>query len=241
MKTLFTFLIILAGTLGGFSQSLTLTKNGNPVANGATIDISGHIDSLIIIYLTVHNTGSTALDVKVRKDNISVLTGTIDTYCFAGQCYGGSTPVSIAGVQIAPGGYDTTFSGDYYPLGQTGLSIFRYTFFDVNNPDDTISVTVRYSAALNVPSVDPVVAQLSNVYPNPASEKVFFDYNAALSSGSRILVIRDMAGRAVRESDLPDQQGTLEMDVRELETGVYFYSLIQNGTVLMTRKLVIKR
>ncbi|MFO7723457.1 MAG: T9SS type A sorting domain-containing protein [Bacteroidales bacterium] len=241
MKTLITLLFLLASFLPGFSQSLTLTHYGTPIANGSTLDISGSVDSLLIVYLKVHNTGSAILDVKVRKDDISVVAGTMDTYCFAGQCYGGSTPVSLAGVQIAPGTYDTTFSGDYYPLGQTGVSIFRYTFFDVNNQNDTVSVTVRYSATLNVPSVDPVMAQLSNVYPNPANDKLFFDYNPSAVADPRTLVIRDMAGRKVRESELPNQQGTLEMDVTEMESGVYFYSLLQNNKVILTRKLVIKR
>lgn len=241
MKTFFTLFFLVASFLPGFSQSLTLSHNGTPVTNGSTLDVSGSIDSLLIVYLKVHNAGSSTLDVKVRKADISVVPGTMDTYCFAGQCYGTSTPVSLAGVQIAPGMYDTTFSGDYYPLGQSGVSIFRYTFFDVNNQNDTVSVTVRYSATLNVPAVESVVAHLSNVYPNPANDKVFFDFNSSSSAGIRTLVIRDMAGRMVRESELPNQQGTLEMDVREMESGIYFYSLLQNNKVLLTRKLVIKR
>jgi hypothetical protein len=241
MKALFTLLFILAGILTGFSQSLTLSHNGTPVTNGSTIDVSGSVDSMIIVHLKVHNTGSSILTVKVRKEDIYVLPGTTDTYCFAGQCYGGSTPVSPFSVLIAPGTYDTTFSGDYYPSGQIGVSTFRYTFFDVNNLNDTVSVTVRYSAALSAPSADPLLSHVSNVYPNPAIDKIFFDYNPSGSTGLRTLIIRDMAGRKVSESDIPNQQGTLEMDVREMESGVYFYSMLQNGKVLLTRKLVIKR
>lgn len=238
--TLLSFLLFTLPIIA-FSQNLTLSWHDGVVPNGSILDVSGRIDTVIVAEVLVHNEGLSTIEVKVRKENIHLVPGAMDTYCFASQCYGSEVPVSVHSVHIDPGMYDSTFYGDYYPLGNEGTSIFRYTFFNVADTTDTVSVTIRYSGTLNVPVIDKPAPGVSNAYPNPASDRVSFDYFPVNSEGTRLMVIRDMAGRLVRESIIPSDGGTLEIDLSDIENGIYFYSLIQGNKLVLTRKLVVKK
>lgn len=241
-KLLLVGFLMVTGLCFGYAQNISLTSKGVAVANGSTIDYSGHVDSMIVAYIDVTNVGSAPIEIKVAKYDVFLLPGSMDTYCFAGSCYGGSTPVSTQSVVLNPAATDNSFSGDYYPLGNVGVSSIRYVFFNVADPNDTVSVTIRYSGALSVNRPVEPLAGVSNPYPNPASDRVFFDYSPAGDSGaSRMLILRDMTGRVVREVTIPAGQGTIELDVSSVDSGIHFYSIMQGQQVLLTRKLVIKR
>jgi hypothetical protein len=224
------------------AQNLTVTHDGNPVLNGSTIDLSGHIDSTLIVEARVYNTGGAAVEVKLRKEEISAVSGSMNTFCFAGNCYGGSTTVSLTSANIPAGGFDSTFSADYYPLSNSGTTIIRYTFFNINNSNDTISFTVRFTGTLGLPTIPGfTLPALSQAYPNPATDKVSFQYTNPLEGNTLLLVIRDFTGRTIRETRIPSGEGVAEFYLAEFESGVYFYSLIQNQQVVLTRKLVVKK
>jgi len=238
---LFTSLLII-GLMPLLGQNLSLTWKEGVIANGSTIDVSGHVDSMIVVYAKVHNNGSSVIEVKVAKFDVFLVPGSMDTYCFAGQCYGGSTPVSPQSVMLNASAADSSFSGDYYPLGNVGVSMIRYLFFNVADPNDSVSVTVRYSGALALEKPTTTLAGISNPYPNPASDRVFFDYTSVNDvHAPRVLIMRDMTGRVVRELNVPHGQGTLEVDLSGIDSGIHFYSFMQGQQVLLTRKLVIKR
>lgn len=237
----FPIILILLFSAGAWSQSIGLSWSEGTIQNGDIIDVSGSPDTVIYVAIKIHNKSTSTIDVKVRKQDILMLSGTMDTYCLSNQCYGGEIPVSPDSVQILPGGYDTTFKGEYYPLGVTGVSTIRYTFFNTQDTDDTITVTVRYSGSASVAKTNISPTEISNAYPNPASDVIYFDYNNSESTLNSYIIIRDFAGRIVREVVIPQHEGVLEIDLTDIETGVYFYSLMQNNLMLLTKKLIVKR
>jgi hypothetical protein len=241
MKTnlLFLYILLMAGlTLAG--QNLKLSWHGGVISNGAIIDASCHPDSSLIVEVYLQNIATTIKDVKVRKYDVSILSGSVNAYCFAGQCYGGSTPVSSQGVQLGAGKTDSSFTGDYYPLGHDGVTQIMYTFFDVNDANDTVSLTIRYNGTVGIAKA-PLSSGISNPYPNPATDKVSFDYTPSALNQGRILILRDMTGRTVREVVIPSGYGTVELDLSGVENGILFYSIIQDNTILLTKKLVVKK
>ncbi|HRZ41576.1 MAG TPA: T9SS type A sorting domain-containing protein [Bacteroidales bacterium] len=229
-------------SLGAGAQSLSVTFHGNAVLNGTTLDVSGKIDTVIIVDAKVINNSSAAVEVKVRKDEIYTVLNSTNTFCFAGNCYGGSTMVSVGSVNLAAGGgWDTSFTGDYYPLNNTGTTIIRYTFFNVANTNDTISFTVRFTGTIGVNDFPSVVPEITAAYPNPATDKVTFAYTHQDDKNPLVLTLRDFAGRTVREAPLPPGEGLIDFDLSTVESGIYFYSLIRNQQTILTRKLVVKK
>jgi len=87
---------------------------------------------------------------------------------------------------------------------------------------------------------DPVrTGQISAAYPNPAVSTVSFDYDIA-DGGFGSIIIRNILGTVVKESQLSSPAGKLIFDVTDLANGIYFYSLVVNGNRTVTGKMVVK-
>ncbi len=78
------------------------------------------------------------------------------------------------------------------------------------------------------------------VYPNPADAFVTFEYNLPLYLETANLVVSDISGKIVHQSELNTTQGQHLLDTRNIGQGLYFYSLKNaKGQTLVTGKLSV--
>lgn len=238
-KLILSFLVLSSLSFAVNAQNLEMSWHYGAIANGSTIDVSGEVNSMLDVYVYVKNIGSSAVDVKVRKEEISVVPGSSNMFCFASQCYGDYTLVSQDSVNILPGGVDSTFSGEYFPFGNEGVTVIRYTFFNMDDNSDTASVTIRYTGTLSTHDI--TVNGMSAPYPNPASERVYFNYYPETNNVNRKVIIHDLTGRVIREAIIPEGQGVMEIELTGVDSGIHFYSYITNQGIVFTKKLVVKR
>ena len=68
-----------------------------------------------------------------------------------------------------------------------------------------------------------------NVYPNPASDNLYFDINTHYSKST--ILVYDMMGKTILEKELFDNN----IDVSNLANGVYFYKLILDDNIYQGR------
>ena len=103
-------------------------------------------------------------------------------FCFAGQCL--PPEIDTSGTHVTlPAGATTNAKNSleahyYYPVGTIGTTIVKYTFYDDNNFDDNVTLTVNYITSPT--AIDENIAKsisLSNVYPNPTHNTINIDYN----------------------------------------------------------------
>ncbi len=235
--------LLSAITLATFAQNLVLLDSLagqlQPLAPNATVVKHGHTNVEIVKYLAVKNNSADSLHVKVKKEYVNVLHGTINMFCW-GLCFGPDVMVSPWSKTIKAGEINTLdFSGHYQPGTVTGASIIRYTFFVDENPNDSVSVLIEYSAyplGTNQPGTKDL---LSEAYPNPSSVQASFNY--ALPEGSAgEIVVRNLLGTTVANIMLDGTSGKTAIDVTNLREGLYFYTLILNGKVVLTRKMVVR-
>ena len=78
-------------------------------------------------------------------------------------------------------------------------------------------------------------------YPVPASNVVNFDYNFPASVNNATIAIYNMMGQEVMRNEISGIQGKASLNVSDLADGVYFYSLIVNGEMAKSSKLIIKK
>lgn len=77
-----------------------------------------------------------------------------------------------------------------------------------------------------------------NVYPNPSIEEITIDLTPILGNASTI-EFRSAIGVLVIERKVDSNKSTISIDVRELESGVYNLSILdQNRNYLSQQKLV---
>ena len=227
----------------GFSQSLALyDSTAGQLVNNATIWKSGinSADGEIIQHLALINSSANDIPVMAKKTYISIVSGSSNLFCW-GLCFGPDTFLSGDAITVAAGTTNwLDFSGHYLPAGVAGASTVRYTFFAERNPGDSVCVNVVYMAfPLGTEELNANVSSLSNAYPSPAKDQVNFNYSIPAGSRGNVIV-RNVLGSSVREAALPSTNGKVSLQIADLKDGIYFTSLLVNGNLVLTRKMVVR-
>ncbi len=105
------------------------------------------------------------------------------------------------------------------------------------------------SNAENAPEVEPgeklFMAEginISNIYPNPADEAGYFDYNISGNNYREVKVdFFNVLGSPINLSVTLDKSDRkAKVYLKDFENGIYFYQLIADGKTLATKKLLVR-
>jgi hypothetical protein len=218
--------MLIAGTV--VAQSYQATSPNTNLSGPANVEMVGTA--------TATNISSGSMFTKVRRIQNDTAAGHNSFFCWGGACYPASTSVAPFYLTLNPGDVDTTLLVKLDPQGHPGVSTVTYCFYDKDNVTDSVCITYRFTA--QPVSVDEISGrQLSNAYPNPADERTVIGYQT--SSKNAKMVLTNLLGSVVREIQLSDRQNSVMIDTRELNSGIYLYSLIQDGKAVGARKLVV--
>lgn len=137
----------------------------------------------------------------------------------------------------------SSFSGDTLYIYQGPLSLGTY---EIIVPENAVkSLVLQGNAALSWTFVNlgPLSAAnttlQTSIYPNPFSQHITFSFEMP-EAGEVSLVLRDMAGREVYSSSLPNaQQGRQELKVNRgnIPQGVYLYE-IRSGQYRQSGRII---
>lgn len=243
-RILFLTLGITLGTLVAFSQSLSLSYEGNTLEPSSTIIMDGIANNNeMIIDIIVTNNAAVELLVKAKKVENSIVPESENTFCWAGLCYPPWIFVS-PGVDTIPSGGSTSlgdFTGHYNPKSNIGESSISYVYWNDNNPNDSVMVTVIYSALVTgLEDNGENDFYISNPYPNPANHFVKFDYELDPVSNASLKVY-SLVGSLVKEISITQSAGTIQIETGLLQEGFYFYTLSSTGKELKTGRFIISR
>lgn len=228
--TALAILILLAAARIGHTQSLTLAHQGRPLQNGDHIVLSGPPDTMqLITWLRITNIANMTLRVQMKKEELSMLPGTVSSICWAGYCYGSEMTVSTFPLIMDPMQSDTGCFSHFGPAGQRGTSVVRWTFFHEANPSDSISITAHYAtypAAVEEPSGPEFF--LSHAGNNPSGGPVKLRYGLPPGKTGDILLCRP-DGRPVAQSGTLTGTGTVEFRPGSLPAGTLLARLRTEG------------
>lgn len=189
---------------------------------------------------TIENISGQSVEVKVSSEEISVIAGTLNYFCWA-QCYEPGVTVSPSSITIEPGQRIDSFYADYKPQGQSGITTIKYCFFNVANEADSVCGIVRFNATpVGIQDIaNSSTPGISEAYPNPAVGEMTFSY--ATGGGLGRIDIFSMLGSKVKSVKLPELVGKAKVNLESLTSGMYFYRLNVNGKDIQTRKLIISK
>lgn len=241
MKCIFTTIILVLSTFVLFAQSEILIKDhqGN-IVNGQTITVQGNIAlnfNSAIIYFYIQNNTSASLDVRCRKEEISVIPNTMSDICWNTTCYPSNTfsapPYTLAAGATTDEAHK--FTAHYYCQGNSGTTSMRYYFFvSGGGPESYVNVDF----VVNSSSVNYNTLSATSVYPNPADG--FFYIDAADVEGAKLQVeVYNMIGRKILDKKFQNNNN-LVVDCSTWEKGVYFVRLYSDGILMKTSKLTKK-
>jgi hypothetical protein len=239
------FSILAMIVFAGYSQSLSLSNQNGPIVPNSIIIQPGTPDSVTLnTYIDITNTGNAPLNVLCRKTELNMIDSTRTFICWANFCYAPHIYVTPNTQSIGSGETYTGFKGIYahdtYNFFSVGESVVRWTFFDQDNLNDSVSVTVRYPTyPVSIGELYGSVSVLSAIYPNPVSFTANTEFTVPRGSQGSIL-IRDVVGAVVQTYLVPAGTGKIQMNVSNLSDGVYFCSLLIDGRPAHTRKLIVR-
>ena len=246
MKKLLLMVCLLSvAAFYGYSQSLSLTTPQGTNISNSSITQTGTKDSLeLITYIYVKNTGTHAINVYCKKIEVNMMDSVESYLCWAGGCYTSGTFVSPNSAPMAAGQTLTDFVGHYGTVTNKGFksgeSIIRWVFFNDADHNDSVYLTVKYTTyPLGVDEKNSGQGMLSNAWPNPADATATLNYSVPTGSQGTIIV-RNMVGSTVQTESLSSGYGKININTASLNDGIYFCSLLLDGKISQTKKLVVR-
>lgn len=237
MKKFSTFLLVLAiFSIASKAQNLSLSNADGPIAPGSTISVTGAINGDIPAYIYITNSSNNNIAIKVRKYENYVVTGTENSFCFNGMCFESTMYLSPTTLNIAANTTNQNgFHGTYSPFGNLGTTSITYKIFNNADSTDNVMVTVNY-----IGTPDGITEKNNNYFTNfykNSSGQYVLSYNLEKNSESK-LVISNILGQKIKVIDLIDKTSNITVDLNDLNSGIYIYSVINDQKLLITKKFI---
>lgn len=99
--------------------------------------------------------------------------------------------------------------------------------------------SMNYSSTKDVAIANEVIT-VSNIYPNPSTNFVNFDYYLPSQTKQAKIVIHNILGSIVGQYELK-QDNKIKISVNDLKSGVYFYTITVGNKNLATKKFIVRR
>lgn len=213
-----------------FGQSLQI--------EGVTSNYYDPLQDALAISCDIRNVGSTTENILVKSSLQSSPAGSINFLCWA-QCYGPAVTLAPAPLSAEPNGIIDAFHGYYRNNGAQGEAIIQYIFFLEDTPTDSIVLNAVF---------DPATVGINNAKspsffsasPNPANEQFKITYSNLFDVNNTTLEVYNMLGSKVYSTSLNTTSGQVEIPSNNFKSGLYLYTIRQNGKATFTGKIVVK-
>ncbi len=230
-------LLLLLVSATSFAQNFTITYGETEVGETFNAPVNSPDEDFELCF-TITNTSTVVDSIFLEKQIIAEVEGSDNMFCIAGNCY--DAPVSTTPLILNPGessGRDFHFL--YNPNNEVGTTTIRYIFTSGSFKD---SVVVNYIYDPSGIAESPVKVSEMSAYPNPANDFVTVQYDlSGCNAGTNARVIlTNLVGSRVLSNPIHNSNGRIKLDISNLDSGIYFYSIEANGKVISTKKLIVK-
>ena len=227
MKKIVSLLLGLTVSFSAFSQSLEVLYEGQPFGDTLTLTVSD-VENFQTYYLDIANISNRSINVRVKRELVSLLDGASNMFCFDSYCFDSDSPMETFFIDE----YDTfsyenngtdAFHLTYFANGQFGKSVVRYTFVNSMIDIDTTSVTIIFdSEAAGV--AEAAEQNCISAFPNPTTGKVIVALPQT-EAGNITLSVFDVTGRFLFSTLANSDEKNKELDLTDYPSGLYFVNI----------------
>ena len=219
-----------------FSQSLKLLDSEQ--------NWEGRIGDKIQATIRIQNISGHPVSIIIERTKAEIGTTQYTRLCWSGDCLQPDAQKLVVSKKLEPG----EITGNFISILDAGLteefSIVSYIIYNKDNPNDAITFDVHYSvkeADRGDIFYESTEIFLRDVYPNPASENAFLDYQLKVEEQEAKIVIHNVLGSIVAQHKLSFNENQLKIPTQDLNPGVYFYTLYLDNRSVSTKKFVVKK
>lgn len=146
---------------------------------------------------------------------------------------------------LQPGETSSEFVA-YFSTGfHEGGSSVTYRFFNKEKKSEFADLTINYDVSSSVKSNKLFINQQINIsfmYPNPATHYGEFAYRLSTENRSKAeIALHNVLGSEVGRFSLPNNENILRINFKDLDAGVYFYTLVLDEKTIVTKKFVVRK
>ncbi len=220
------------------------------LAPNSLVNVAVFANTNVKVIMDIKNTSATTNTYNVKRYDVTLNTanGTdAEAYfCFGGSCYGKLTTISPTPLVLRAGKSASDTNAAYFLLTAdldeapvAGLSVVKYTYFNVNNANDSLQVTLKYNGAVGIGKTAKDLSGIE-LYPNPATDGTLLKVNSVKSADSKITIYNSL-GAVVSEKQvyLNEGRNNIELKVENYATGVYFVN-VKSKDSSVTKRLIIQ-
>ena len=200
------------------------------------------VSQTIQIPIKIKNTGDRAQFYVVRKVSSDLGSTQKGYFCLNQNCL--EPGIDEFSKRLEPGELIETLSYTLETGLVTGQHSIRFEVFAKGLPQKSaehlvnVLIDEKPSKSLVFSSKD---ITIHDVYPNPVSDLAFIDYRLHNESVKAKIVIHNILGRSMSESELPSSETRVKIQTDELAAGIYFYTLYLDNDGVLTRKMIVRK
>ena len=252
MKQLLTFClsVCLVGALSVAQAQISLEILDAPDTVHVSLDTLGTPD--VQAYWDVTNVGEESLDVLVTRSFIQMADpfnfpyvdgepGSYERFCWGPLCYPFGTVASAdqgsALVTLAPADTNNTFKADFYPNGVAGVTTIKYCFQTPGNASNAVCHEVTFVVDATSDVTELPIGVACSLMPNPATDVVTLTMDRALDGA---VEFRNLVGQVAKRARIQAGVTQQAVNLDGLTEGIWLVSVVSEGRVLATQRLVIR-
>ncbi len=241
MKGFFLNILFLFSFSLLFSQISITDGNGNPINNGDIRIFNSDGDEANLVTLVTNNSSS-QIELNLKAVSITGAHGEGMEFCIS-TCYYGMTsgtvyPTGTAHFYLDAGAVSGANDIHFHHHIQTGdPDVTEYVlkiYEKGNEANNYVQFTYKYDA--NYVGVDNINNTSFSVYPNPATD--ILNIRIPENINSPELRLTNIIGKAILKTNLADSKN--KINIKNLPAGIYFVTIISNGSIIDTKKLIKK-
>ena len=234
------------------AQSLQMLDANDNDISGTTHYEYGDLAALAVTKFHVKNlTGTTkAFALKVTLEYTPSGNSGLGV-CFGSACYSASG--IIVATQIINNGIGDNVAANaiYTDLKvgpvtwpwvncATDSAIWSVTAYDPANPSDSSSARIIWKCSAPVSIDEEINITTLNAYPNPATDNLTISYAIEGNNNNARMDVYDVLGQKVTSHALNSNKGQVNLNVDNLNAGVYFYSIKVDNKAIRTERVIVK-
>lgn len=231
----FSLVLIFSSLLSYFSYSQSLTfVNKEEFVQGLTTDIE------IISKAEIKNVSSDVLEIKVKMWIQSLHPGHKVGFCW-GACIEPTTKDMVSPTSFFLGPDETSQNFFYAyidPNYREGTTVAKFTFFDVENPDDSISYTVTFSSVLSSVNSFDNFTEYFNISPIPTNNFLKLTTNFESYNNFTVDIYTEQGKKEKSEIFFNKEK---YINLENLPSGIYFLVLKKDNNIIGKRKFIISQ
>lgn len=223
-------------------SSGTIITNNQIISEDITAGGNTHL------YIYVKNTSANNVSYGIKRVDQAINPGASAYFCFGslGTCFPPSTTsVSATDYLNVNAGASSSNQQLYFDedLSTQGYSEIVYELYNVNNPSDKFTFTLKYNSILaGIKENHSLFGNISNVFPNPSNHVAHIKLQSSATVKNAVVGITNSLGTEVYSNNITLNVGdnTVRLETENLPSGIYF-ATITSGKNKIVKKFIVNK